>query len=739
MSTEAPRGIRGHADAAETAHGCTSGSPFCNEYNIAVVCAVALMLAVRTAMLIDFASSNPIASQPDGDAGVYWETAGRIAEGELIGDGPFLSAPLYPYVLAVVRTLGGALASVYVLQLLVHVVTGVMLARLTARKLGQSAGLIALMAFALLQEPAFWSTRLVPSTFQLFIATGMLAAASRFVAKGDTRNAVLADFMTGLLTLVYPPAMVLVPLLFVWVWLSFRRVKRPHSGGGIACGVLASATACLTIAPATVHNWMASGEFIPVTAHAGITFRQGNAPGSEGIYTAIDGISAARRRMHDDTARVFASNIGRKGSYREINSFFFAEGVNYLVSDPLRAAWLIGRKLYWFLTARHYSDIYYASLEQEDGWVNLLYLAPVPTAWLMGPAAAGVIYWRRRGRLHVMDWALLLLPVAMVLAFWYSPRYRLPAVPVLIMLSAGAVAQCLRPFRPRADAPGPPREPSTPDQRRHLGLTGALVALSIATGPVNAVVGFDALRDFRPQYECNRGQIHARAGDYATALEHFIRSDRLLPDQPAVLAAMAECYARLARLAEAERICRRLAKLAPESLSAWLAYGGLYLARSQWTEAQQAFAKCLQLEPRCSEAHWGMWLAFVGSGRPESGVEHLRRVTSLDRGHAAAASEYGIWLATHSPPRGDDPSQPDEEANPRRTRAEYYLLRARRLAPRQPEVHCNLGILLMEAGRLDEAAACFQEALALDPDYAKARRALNSIKGIRPHAATVEE
>ncbi len=729
MATQKPRGAReevGMSSATPAASGVASSH---TRYAVIFVCILALALAARVAMLADFVRSNPVAGMPDGDAAVYWEMAGRIAAGDWIDDKPFLSVPLYPYALAIVRALGGGLTTVYILQLFIHLATGGLLAHLTTQKFGRPAGLMALGVFVLLQEPAFLSTRLLPSTLQLLLVTGTLLAAQRFWIHRTLSDAAVVGVTTGLLALIYPPAMVLVPLLLPWMTLmraadsdscggprGLKPAARWHRGRSLPCGALAFGMACLTILPATWHNFKACGEFIPITAHAGITFRQGNAPGSDGTYTAIEGVSPARKKMHLDTARVYTSRTQRDGSYGQISRYFLGQGLDYLASDVGRAFSLATRKLYWFLTGRHYSDVYYPSLEQRDGWVNLLFLSPLPTAWLMGPAVVGLIGWgrgrhsnRKQGphAFHAMDWALLILPILIVMAFWYSPRYRLPALPMLVVASAAAVAGV---WHARARASG-----------SVWGVPVALFAASIATGPINSAIGFDRSADVRPHYESNRGHVYAQLGQYDSALERFIKSDRLLPDQPLVLAAMAESYTRLSRFGEAERTCERLLELDPDSVTTWVARGSLHFARGEWSEARDAFERCLRIDLQNPEAHWGMWLTLSKGDRPEEGVRYLEQVVRLDPNHAAAASEYGIWLATHLPTRTR------EEAGDRQDQAEYYLRRARRLSPDQPEAHFNLGMMLMEARRVEEAGACFRDALRLNPAYLQAQRALDGI------------
>ena len=50
------------------------------------------------------------------------------------------------------------------------------------------------------------------------------------------------------------------------------------------------------------------------------------------------------------------------------------------------------------------------------------------------------------------------------------------------------------------------------------------------------------------------------------------------------------------------------------------------------------------------------------------------------------------------------------------------------LKPDYAEPHNNLGVALTDLGRLDEALASYNQAIALKPDYAEAHRHLASIK-----------
>jgi tetratricopeptide (TPR) repeat protein len=79
---------------------------------------LSLAAVLRTVGVVQYICHSPLARCPLIDASVYWNWAGDIAAGKSAQAAPFFSAPLYPYLLGVLRALGGSLPAVYVLQTL---------------------------------------------------------------------------------------------------------------------------------------------------------------------------------------------------------------------------------------------------------------------------------------------------------------------------------------------------------------------------------------------------------------------------------------------------------------------------------------------------------------------------------------------------------------------------------------------------------------------------------------------
>ena len=284
------------------------------------ICLVALV--IRVFILIEFVHESPFAHALRSDARVYWEWADRIAGGVLIDDKPFLSAPLYPYVLGLIRFAGGGLVAVYVLQLVVHLATAGGIGLIGRARFGPTVGLLAAGLFLLLIEPAFDATRLLPSTLQLCLIVMLWATVLRAQHKRSFPWYALAGLVLGLTCLATPPAMLLIVLLGLWtVWEADRWTVGLRHAAALVVVALA------VVSAATLHNALACGEFIPMTAHSGITFRQGNAPGADGTHTEVPGISRRRAEMHGDAVRVYQEATGRPPRWRDVDRYFLAQGL----------------------------------------------------------------------------------------------------------------------------------------------------------------------------------------------------------------------------------------------------------------------------------------------------------------------------------------------------------------------------------------------------------------------------
>jgi len=621
---------------------------------------VLIAAGLRLVMLVEFYRENPISHLPWTDSKEYWEMAGEIAAGKWIRETPFLAAPLYPYLLGLLRSAGGGLATVCAAQLVMHLATAALIAWATRRRFGPLAGLIGAALFLALTEPAVSSSRVLGNTLQLLLVTLVWW---RWSALAQTerptwRGAISLGVLVGLLALAYPPALLLVPAVVVWLLWS-GSAKRRRWGTAAA----AAAAAVITISPATLHNGAVSGEFIPITAHAGITLRQGNGPASHGVYTYVLNISPVRSLMHRDAARVFEAAKGRTGSWREIDQFFRAQVYTYWFHHPGATLALFGQKLWWFLTSMNYDEMMPVVLEREYGINDTSILAPLPTPWLIGAALVGLIALLRRPWKAAPDWIVLGLPLLVTVLFFYSPRYRLPAVPVLCGLAAYALTNLRRTPLPTPAAV-------------------ILCLIAVALTFVNRATGFDSPAIMRDFYRQMLSTALTRQAD-AQVLEgnaHW-----------------------------AGEIYQRALQVAPDNWFAHRQVGHFRYKQGRFGEAVEALRQSVRLypQPREETATAADVITFrlladarLRLDRFEGGAWALKQAVALQPDDAATRLAYAWLLATCPDDAVRNGAMAVEQAEAARALSD----------PPNTDVLEVLSAALAEAGRFDEAAAIAQQA-----------------------------
>jgi len=652
----------------------------------------------RAIILVDYLAHNPTAATPITDAAWYWSWAQRIAAGELIGRMPFTSAPLYPYLLGLLRALGGGLKLLYVAQTAVSLLTAFLLAQIARRRFGETVGLVAAALFLLLQEPASAALRVLTSTLELLMVVIVWGLLVRLQARPSSWAAhVAAGAGLGLLCLAFAPALLLLPAAVCW--LALRTPRLP----AIARAAAFAAAAAVVIAPATLHNWLGANEFFLIRTGAGLTLRQGNHPQSVGAYTPIPGVSVQREKQYESAAEVYRQETGQQPTWTAVDRYFRQQAVSFWRSNPGRALELAAAKLYATLTYQNYSDIYQTRAEIACGLTRALWLAPLPMPLLIAAALVGALYWLRRPLLYAPEWMLVILPILVTVVFFYSPRYRLPAAPVLTVAAALALVRAWHWRRHRATA---------------AAVIGALAA-SLTLTAVNAACGRDAL-DYAGVYRA-LAEAYAQEGrmdDSTAMLRQAVQAD---PGDVDSRICMADRLRSLDRLDEAAGEYLQAFQLAPDD-AALFSRTFSALARAQRvTEAEALAARVMQHHP--ADPVW-----FAALAEAKLGAGDLRGANECITQALALAPENTRWRLL----------QVDVLIGLQRfAEAERELERILKSAPDDCGALWRQGQVAGRAGRPAEARRLLEHALAVCPDNAPAWHdlAVVNMQVNRPQAA----
>jgi len=486
------------------------------------------------------------------DSRVYDQMASRIVAGDLLaGNEAFTVGPLYAYFVALIRWLGpDGPAGVYAAQGLLGLASVALVALIARRCCGPRAGIAAAALIAFYGAMEMLEVKLMSSSLATFLGLASIALLLFAHERRWTVGAVLPGLLLGATCLARPNTLLFVPLAVGW-WMWGLRAKTPgdHAvrrsravfAGAIAlCGGIV-----IAIAPATLRNQYVTGEFTLISSQAGITFFHGNNPASHGLF-ALAGIMLENPVTQPaDQRRIAERASGRPLSQSEVSRYWFDRGRSHLSADPVRAAGLVGRKLLYWLSSDEIPVDY--SLPAERELTPALRLAAVPFGLMLAFAFLGLRNPRRSEAPQVLLWLFVLANLLSILIFYFSSRYRVPAVPMLAALAGCGVAEAFERMR----------------QPRRGFIIWLLTAVLIAALSIHSWT--DELRQSAFAQFFNYGNIHTRLQQPELAIESYQRALPGLDHVAQLHINLAAAYISLDKHEEAIRHLERALEIQPNA------------------------------------------------------------------------------------------------------------------------------------------------------------------------------
>lgn len=265
----------------------------------------------------------------------------------------------------------------------------------------------------------------------------------RWYRRRDFLHAGLAGAALGFLSLTRTPAILIAPLVSLWML---------RAGGGQAHRVHAKAlavfiaAAALVIAPWTIRNYFVHQAFVPISTNGGINFWIGNNPGATGEFV----------HPKDVDPDLFARSLPLTEVQRD--SLFYGDAFSFIGDNPQAFLELMATKTLYFWWFRpsigsSYPDAGQALQVARTGMM-VAYTAILPLA------VAGLLLLRKE-QIILSLFGLIALPyMATSIIFFAATRFRAPVEPFLIVLASYTIAGMVRWGRglsPGIHPPGTPR------------------------------------------------------------------------------------------------------------------------------------------------------------------------------------------------------------------------------------------------------------------------------------------
>ncbi len=514
-----------------------------------------LLLLLTAALLVRLAHWWAVRDEPffawlAMDSQEYDRWAQEIAAGDWLGSQVFFQAPLYPYVLAVLyNVFGHSLDSIYLAQI-AFAVAGVWALYRAGREIGGEAVGLAAAGLAAFYGPyLFHDVHLLKESLAVSVTCFLLWALA------IRRRWLVAGLLLGVLALLRENALLLLPFL----------LPLAAGKGFVRKSAALVAGLALALLPVAVRNGIVGGDFLPTTFQGGVNFYIGNNPEADGTYRPIVPGKQIPALERQEPVRVAERELGRELSPGEVSSFWMDKALAWAADNPGDFLRLQLRKL----------GMFWSWYEQPDAvdyyWVRgrspaLRWLAPIEFGAVTLLALAGLWMIRRNpgpfapALLFALGWMLT------TIVFFLFSRYRLPAVPALILLAAVPLARVNR-----------------------KGLVAVAAALILPH-----LAGFEPRLDL---VHYNLGRIEDERGNPDAAREHYKAAFILNPRDFLACLNLGNHAARNGDWLTALRFYTRAETLEPGSDDVQSNLGGVYLAMGQLDEAEARFDRALALNP----------------------------------------------------------------------------------------------------------------------------------------------
>ena len=468
-------------------------------------------LVIRLVALWRFALT-PYAEPVTGDMAFYAEWGKRIAAGELTQFHAFYGQPLYAYLLgglfsisgfqpvlmAAVQAVFDALTAVVIFKIALCVF------RETPRR-AAVIGAVAAAAWALFVPAAAYSLLLIPASWTT--CAWWLAVWWILRRSADARPPEWLFVATGLGAF----AMMSATILFALPLLLYRAATRRSvaAAAAILCGVL------LGTAPAWIHNALVARDPVFLSAHSGLNFWIGNNPGANGYPRVPRELPSEQAALLRESVTLAEQTVGRPLKRSEVSVFWSNKARQFIAAEP--AAWLrlVSLKAKNFWNAFTYDD-----LSSITALRDARVIAPGVSFGMIGAfALAGCFVALRIVRARWIV-ATVLLQMLTLLPVFVNERYRLAAVPGLLIIGVFFLAELWRAV-------------ARADWRLSALYTALLAACAWFTTLSPGERALSTLDDYKT------AKRHVAAGEYARAELRFRRAFEPMVSASQVSAAVA--------------------------------------------------------------------------------------------------------------------------------------------------------------------------------------------------------
>ena len=386
---------------------------------------ILLIYAIVQMSYLIFYSSLPEWNQLTVDNHYHHNWARSIAGGNIVGDTTYFRAPFYVWCLAIVYALlSPDIWIARLFGLIVGLGIVAMTFRLGLRVFDRRCAIVSAVVACFYPALIYFNGELLlDPLFTLLV----LFCIERFLIFDDhpgRTNAVWLGLSIGLAAITRPTILIVAPFFVLWHYY--------HSGRrSVKQWLTVAVTTLALILPITIRNIVVAGDPVLIASQGGVNFFIGNNAESDGVSAVMPEPLGWNWQM-SQVKQIAEEQSGHSLRPGEVSSYWSSEGWEWIAAHPIDALTLFARKVAFAVSDREISNNRDMSsfFRRVPFWgLNLLGFGLIFSLAVVACLFDG----DRRGLFLGIFSALFLLSVCV---FFYASRFRLPIIPIIIVLAS---------------------------------------------------------------------------------------------------------------------------------------------------------------------------------------------------------------------------------------------------------------------------------------------------------------
>ena len=373
-----------------------------------------------------------------GDAQSFDIWAREISQGSWLGSEVFFQAPLYPYFLAIIYSVfGHSLIIVMLIQIILGSASCVLIAKAGESFFSKPAGMLSGFFLAIYPPAIFFDCMIQKESLALFFMAFILFILGKTTDRVNIRRMFLLGAALGLLCLLRENALILMPIIPVWLFIQFgRNQKKRDLIIWIASFILGMV---IILLPVGVRNRVVGNEFVLTTTNFGFNFYIGNNREAAGTYVPVVQGHGDWKFERQDAADAAEKAAGHKLNPSEVSRYWLQKAISEIKSDPVSWIRLIFKKwlLVWNFVEIGDAESIYA---HEDWSFILRSLGYLLHFGVICPLAILGLYLTKEE--FKKTWHLFLILTsyaASISLFFVFARFRHPMTVIIILYAAAGL------------------------------------------------------------------------------------------------------------------------------------------------------------------------------------------------------------------------------------------------------------------------------------------------------------